>query len=176
MLPPDSTSPRGPQYARITALIEGFDAAMFTCTGINGAPCARPLLMKRDPNNQLLYFPTSQSAPLLADLERDSRAHVTMQGRHVFISLVGRAMATSDRAIIERCWAEGWRPWFPDGLDDPHLRLVCFAPHTGEYWDDDNARGLTQLVQSAKVLLTGGDLPLHSVDHAKVSLAYWYTS
>ncbi|MEO6445287.1 MAG: pyridoxamine 5'-phosphate oxidase family protein [Gemmatimonadaceae bacterium] len=175
MLLPDSFSPRGPQYARITALIESFHAAMFTCVGTNGAPCSWPLPMRRDPQNQLLYLPSLASSPVVAEVERDARALVTMQDRRVYVSLTGRAMVTGNRSVLAERWSDRWLSWFPEGANDPQLRLVCFAPHTGEYWEDDS-HGLAQLVQSAKVLLTNGDAPPHTVDHAKVSLSYWYTS
>lgn len=175
MLVPDSFAPRGPQYARITALIESFHTAMFTCVGTSGMPCSWPLQMTRDPHNQLLYFPSLATSPAVAEVERDARALVTMQERHVYVSLTGRAMVSSNQSVLERTWNDRWLHWFPEGTKDPHLRLICFAPHTGEYWEDDN-RGLAHLVQNAKVLLTNGDVPPPTVDHAKVSLSYWYTS
>jgi general stress protein 26 len=36
--------------------------------------------------------------------------------------------------VSRRLWRAPLQEWFPEGADDPDLRLVAFKPHSAELW------------------------------------------
>ncbi|MET0314418.1 MAG: pyridoxamine 5'-phosphate oxidase family protein [Hansschlegelia sp.] len=52
-----------------------------------------------------------------------------------YVSLSGTAVVSNDRAEIRTRFNETTKTWFPDGPEDPNIRLLKVTPHEGEYWD-----------------------------------------
>ena len=91
----------------------------------------------------------------LNEIERDGHVVVTMQSSTKFISLSGRATPVDDREKLARLWKAEWKIWFPDGKDDPNIRLLRIDGDTGEYWDNSGTSGVKYLIEAGKALMTG---------------------
>lgn len=140
--------------ARLSELLEKFSTAMVVTRTAAGELRARPLTFAGELEGRL-YFATSAESPKVAELDRDARIAITMQDRVRYVSVSGRAEVSDDRALIDRLWRESWRVWFPDGKDDPTLRLLAVTPVAAEYWDQSGGRGLKHLVEMVKAYATG---------------------
>lgn len=52
-----------------------------------------------------------------------------------YVSISGQAEVSNDRAAIEARFSEMAKVWFPDGPQDPNVRLLSVRPETAEFWD-----------------------------------------
>ena len=51
-----------------------------------------------------------------------------------YVSLIGKAEVSNDRATIRRIWSVPARAWW-DSPEDPNIRLLKVSPTAAEYWD-----------------------------------------
>ena len=79
----------------------------------------------------------------------------------------GRASLSNDRALIAALWTPSYKAWFPEGQEDPRIRVLRIRVDQAEYWDAP-ASALVRNVQILARAATGGKTPVG--DHAKVSL------
>ena len=56
-----------------------------------------------------------------------------------YVSVLGRAEVVDDRAKADQLWMEPLRTWFPEGTEDPALRLIRVDMETAEYWDSPSS-------------------------------------
>jgi general stress protein 26 len=78
-----------------------------------------------------------------------------MQDSGRYVSLSGSARAVRDRALVEGLWSESWKVWFPQGKDDPSLRILIVGPTEASYWDASGLRGLKYFFEAAKAYVNG---------------------
>ena len=71
-----------------------------------------------------------------------------------YLSLSGRTIMLNDRAKMEELFVPAAKAYFPDGTDDPNLRLLSFTPEQAEYWDSTSSRIVTA-VKMAAAIATG---------------------
>ena len=69
------------------------------------------------------------------------------KGMEFWASISGMLAQTDDPATIDRLWNPMVAAWFPEGRDDPTLRLLRFDAHEGELWGD--ASNLAVMVKAA---------------------------
>ena len=84
-----------------------------------------------------LWFFTRADARKLREIEADPRVTVDYSDPSAknWISMVGKASIVHDKAKVDELWMEPLRTWFPDGKDDPMIRLIRVDVETAEYWD-----------------------------------------
>jgi general stress protein 26 len=51
-----------------------------------------------------------------------------------YVSLIGRAEVSNDRAKIKDLWSTPAKAWW-DSPDDPDIRVLEVSPQSAEYWD-----------------------------------------
>lgn len=71
-----------------------------------------------------------------------------------YLSLSGRTIMLNDRAKMEELFVPAAKAYFPDGTDDPNMRLLRFTPEMAEYWDSPSSRIVTA-VKMAAAIATG---------------------
>lgn len=52
-----------------------------------------------------------------------------------YVSISGQAAVSDDKAAIKAHWSDMAKTWFPDGPDDPNIRLLTVRPSAAEFWD-----------------------------------------
>lgn len=52
-----------------------------------------------------------------------------------YVSISGTAAVSADRAAIKAHWSEMAKTWFPDGPEDPNIRLLTVTPGAAEFWE-----------------------------------------
>lgn len=136
---PGLTVERG-DLEELRRLIGGFDIAMLTTRGTDGHFHSRPMALqkqhqKREQLLDHLWFATWADSQKVIDLKQDPHCSLSFydQKSYSYVSLSGEAEVVNDRAKIHELWEPGWRVWFPNGADEPALRLIRFHPEHAEY-------------------------------------------
>jgi general stress protein 26 len=150
-------------------LIHGIKVTMMTTVEGDGSLRSRPMWTHdRDFDGELWFF-TREHTPKVDAVERDHHVNLSYSDptRDRYISVSGLARLIVDKEKARELWNPTLKAWFPKGLDDPELALLCVKVNKAEYWDTPNSR-MVQLVGFVKGVLTGE--PYHPGDNEKVNL------
>lgn len=71
-----------------------------------------------------------------------------------YVSVSGRVELVDDRAKIRELWVPPAQAYFPNGPDDPNLRLLRVDPERGEFWDSPSST-IVVAVKMAGAILRG---------------------
>jgi len=126
------------QRELLRSMIKDIDIAMFTTVSKSGYPVSRPLsTQKVDFDGELLWFFTRGDSPKIAELRKSSRVNVAYASasRNTYVSVTGDAEVMRDQAKINELWSDALKAFFPNGPDDPKLKLIRVRVATAEYWD-----------------------------------------
>lgn len=134
-------------------IIEEFDTAMLITRSASGELHGRPMHIAGHTEAAQLTFATSIKSGKIDEIDEDHRAAVTMQGSNRYVSLAGSVKISNDGARIESVWSPGMKLWFPDGPEDPTLRLIDFIPVSGAYWDISGGESFEFLIEAGKALI-----------------------
>jgi general stress protein 26 len=151
---PGSSSEVGRQR-HLLDVINNFKTAMLVTRTADGALRSRPLAVAECGSDGTIYFATSSESGKVNELEDDARVNVTMQNDNQYVSLTGLGEIVDDRALVERLWSEAWKVWFPEGKDDPSLRILVVHPDMAEYWDNSGTDGLRYVLEAARAYASG---------------------
>ena len=118
-------------------LIKGIDVAMFTTVDAQGRLVSRPLGTQEVEFDGDLRFATEADSPKVDEILADPRVNVSYSSpsKNTYVSIAGRAHLVNDRARIEKYWSPAMALFFPEGKDDPNLRLIRVSAESAEYWN-----------------------------------------
>jgi len=139
----------------LNSLMKEFDTAMLVTRTASGELHSRPLAIADKRGDGTLYFATSVETQKVSQIGADPHVNVSMQDKRRFVSVTGTAQLVNDRALIDQLWSEAWRIWFPQGKDDPSLRILIVQATEATYWDAAGLEGLRYLFDSAKAYVLG---------------------
>ena len=122
--------------SRVWDIIEKARVGMLT-TQFSGGLRARPLEARADRNAGIIWFLTDVRG---AKDDEIGEAHdiglvFIDEDDRVYLSITGRAFVTRDIAKTKEIWKKTDDTWFPDGSDDPNVRVLRIEPITAELWD-----------------------------------------
>jgi general stress protein 26 len=116
----------------------------------------RPMAVQEVDDSGCIWFLSGRSSNKNHRLEHD--VHVQLffanPGATEFLSLVGRASVSDDRALKEKFWTPMAKTWFPAGVDDPELTVIGVIVDSGHYWDTVHGKAVT-LAKMAVGAVTG---------------------
>ena len=152
-------------------LLKGFNAVVLI-THLGERLDARPMAVARVEPDCDLWFITGADTDKAREIAENPRVHVVAQHeRDTFVSLAGTARLLHDPAKIRELWKEPYRVWFPDGPEDPNIRLIHLAAEAGEFWDNAGANKAKYLLQAAKAYATGSTPKVNEGDqHGEMKL------
>jgi general stress protein 26 len=153
---------------RIHALLEDFDTAMLVTHGGDFAH-ARPMAIARVEPDCKVWFFTRRSSGTVHEIQDDQNVLIVCQDEFRFITLSGRAEFVAERAKEKEVWSDAFKTWFPAGLAEPELLLICVHPEGVEYWDSRAAGSHTFEVGAAGARTTRSRV-IESKQHGKVTL------
>lgn len=163
--------PRDSEREKFFRLLEEFNTVVLI-TRQGERFDARPMAVAHVEPSCDLWFITGADTDKAREIEANPRVHVVAQHeRDRFISLAGTARLLHDRQRIRELWKEPYRVWFPDGPDDPNIRLVHVAADTGEFWDNAGANKAKYVLQAARAYVSGSTPTIDEGDqHGEVKL------
>ena len=138
-------------------LIKGIKFAMFTTHQGNGEMHSRPMTTqnKEMPDDKLWFFMSNKS-DAVEEFARQPKVNISYAdtGADVYVSVSGSATVVEDKVQLKALWSKFAQAWFPGGMDDPDLALVCVKVIQAHYWNATETK-LTQLFVMAKAVFTG---------------------
>lgn len=137
-------------------LIKGIKVAMMTTVEEDGSLRGRPMWTHdRDFDGELWFF-TREHTPKVGEVEHHHHVNLAYSdpGRERYVSVSGRCRLVLDKEKARELWNPTLKAWFPQGLDDPELALLCVHVEKAEYWDTPSSR-MVQLAGFVKATLTG---------------------
>ena len=152
-----SDTSREDALATLTDLIADHHVAMLTTIDDDGAPCSRPMGLQQPGDfDGTLYFLTRDHSEKLAHIARNPKVSVAFAtpSDQEYVTMAGTATVENDRQTIRDLWSPPARAWFPDGPDDPTIRLIRVDVDRAEYWDSP-ASVVVHAIGLAKAALTG---------------------
>ena len=125
---------------KVMDLIKRARFAMFGTYDEQGNNHSRPMVASGHEGGDLWFFCRSDSRKV-REIGADPRVTLDYadDSNQNYVSALGRASVIEDRAKAEELWVEPLRTWFPEGLDDPALRLIRVDLETAEYWDSPSS-------------------------------------
>lgn len=159
---------------QLTDLVRDLGSLMMT-TFPSGTPSdanARPMSVAKVDEDATVYFLTSSDTSQAHDVRRESEGLCTGQSKTHYVAMRGAFEVSYDRDLIETLWSKMADAWFPNGKDDPTVRVITFRPTSAEIWDMSGAKGLRFAFDLAKAWLTNEPPKKHGDTHAKVDLRH----
>jgi general stress protein 26 len=154
---------------KLQELVRDIDIAMVTTVTPDGALRSRPMVTRKFDDEGRLWFFTADDSGMAHDLHDEHAVNVSYAEPkdHRYVSVTGNAMIVRNREQARELWQPAMKSYFPLGLDDPHLALLCVRIETAEFWDSPASK-VVQLYETTKAAATGGRSDLG--DHAKVEI------
>ena len=133
---PDADTTQPNRISRVWDIVEKVRVGMLT-TQFDGGLRARPLEARVDRDNGILWFVTDVRGSKDDEIgaAHDIGLVFIHEGDRAYLSLTGRAFVTRDTAKAKDIWKKTDDTWFPDGPDDPNVRVLRIEPVTAELWD-----------------------------------------
>ena len=158
--------------AKVYDILKNFSTAMMVTTGPGKRPEARPMHIAKLDEGGDLWFLTSQSGRIVAEIGDEPLVLLVFQDeRNSYLSVRARARVVQDHGRVKEIWKEPFKVWFPGGVEDPEIALLAVTPVSAEYWDNSGLNKLSYLFEAAKAYIKGEKPAVGEPDlHAKVSL------
>jgi general stress protein 26 len=142
---------------KIFDMLRGFDTVMLVTTAPDGRIEGRPMqIVDIDDRTGNIWFFTGLGSRKVHEIGDNAHvAIVCQQERSAYLSLSGTGMIVFEPSRVHQLWREPFRTWFPDGPDDPDLRLLVVEPRLAEYWDNRGTNKLEFMFEAAKAYVSG---------------------
>lgn len=126
---------------KVRELIDDIKVAMLTTTDSNGALQSRPMYTQQTEFDGDLWFATSNSSTLVAELRQNPAVLVQYANPESqrFVVISGDAVISRDQAKIDELWNPSLKMWFKGGPTDPDLTLVRISSQRADFWDSPAA-------------------------------------
>lgn len=142
---------------KLKDLIEDSRIAML-CSNLTHVPfsCCPMATQQVEEGTGAIWFFTTVTHRHIEEINQDNRVQLIYadNGDSSYLVLHGKAEISSDREKIKELWNTYVKVWFPDGVDDPKLRLLKVTPHDGFYWDTKNGK-MVSFLKTMASLVTG---------------------
>src|SRR4051812_16296179 len=155
-------------FAKLQSLVESIDVAMVTTVTPDGTLRSRPMVTREFNDDGELWFFTADDSEKAGDLAAEHGVNVSYADpkEHRYVSVSGNAAIMHDAEKATELWHPMVKPYFPRGLEDPHLALLRVRIETAEFWDAATSK-MVQLFQFGKAGKTNGAGP---GEHTKVEI------
>lgn len=122
---------------KLRELIKGIDIAMLTTVDEDGTLRSRPMGTQEAEFDGDLWFITSVEGGKVPEINKERQVNVSYAdtGNHRYVSVSGRANVINDKAKVEEFWQPIYKAYFPEGKDDPKLRVIKVTVEKAEYWE-----------------------------------------
>lgn len=119
-------------------------------------PSGRPMAMNEIEEDGSIWFFTRESYHLTDEIEEDKNISLAIisEPQDTYLMINGKARLSDDRHKMEELWKPMLKAWFPDGLDDPDMKLIKVTPTEVNYWDTKTNK-MVQLLDMAKSVVQG---------------------
>lgn len=135
----------GPEAIRKIQELADQAQSCFFCTNLTSAAFAtRPMAVYQPDERGHFWFLSASDSHKNAEIQQNPAVHLLLQGsaHSDFLSLVGTATISTDKAKIKELWNPLLKTWFTEGEDDPRLTAIEVTPQHGYYWDNKHGNAV----------------------------------
>ena len=129
----------------------------FFCTSVQtGQPFAtRPMSVQQIDDDGTFWFLSSIDSHKNEEINTDSQVQLLFQGSTYsdFLSVIGTATISQDKAKIKELWEPVLKTWFTDGVDDARITVIKVVPNDGYYWDTKHGQVVAFAKQIAGAII-----------------------
>jgi general stress protein 26 len=157
---------------KVSDMLDEFDTAMMITHAGSGPLDCRPMQVAESEVQRggPLWFITSAESRKVVELASNATLLLIFQDVSRYLAVWGRARVLNDRERTARLWKEPYRVWFPEGVDDPDIRLISVQPHSAEFWDNAGANKVRYLFEAAQAYATGERVAVDDEQHGRTNL------
>lgn len=141
---------------KLKELAEDINICMF-CTSTGKLPFkTRPMATQKVDDEGNFWFLSAEESDKNDELQNDSQVQLiyAKPGDSEFLSVIGTAQISKDKAKIEELWTPIAKAWFTDGKEDPRITVIRVRPTEAYYWDTLHGK-VVSLLGIAASALTG---------------------
>ena len=141
---------------KLGEMIKDIRIAMLTTMDEQGVLHSRPMATQQVEFDGDVWFFTSQETGKVGDIteyRQVNLAYVSTSDER-YVSVMGNAEIINDVFKMKALWKPVMKAWFPEGLDDPNLRLIRVSAEKAEYWESNGGKA-GSLLSIVKNLVTG---------------------
>ncbi len=140
---------------KLNELIKKISIGMLT-TNDGGVLRSRPMDTQEIDESGAMWFLTGKDSHKDEEIKKDNRVNVSYasNSESTYVSISGSGAISNDRDKIAELWSPEHKAWFPEGKDDPNIRILKVNIEQAEYWDS-SSNTLVQAVGFVKALVTG---------------------
>ncbi len=141
--------------SRVWDIIEQAGVGMLT-TRFGAGLRARPLEPRPDREEGVICFVVDVRGAKDDEIERTPEVCLVLidHKEKAYLSVSGRAAVTRDEAKAKAIWKKTDNVWWPDGPDDPNVRVLRLIPERAELWDGPSNSAVAAF-EFAKARVTG---------------------
>jgi general stress protein 26 len=144
------------QQEQFYSRINQFKTGMLTTISSEGAPHARPMTVARLDEDCSVWLLTSDPSEKANESRSEPIATLSFQREpDLYVVINGLVRVAHDLGTAHQLWNEKFRPWFPDGPDDPMMAVLSLTPHNGEYWDNAGGSRIRSAYEFVRDAITG---------------------
>ena len=149
---------RNDQRDKLWELIKDIKFGMLTTRHGDGHLHSRPMTTQntRLDTEGVLWLFMSRQSDSAADLQASPAVCMSYAdtGDDSYVCVSGTAVVSNDAAKKQALWSPMAKAWFPGGVDDPDLLLVCLDIEHADYWDVKESK-IVQLWRMAAAAVAG---------------------
>ncbi|MCU0113703.1 pyridoxamine 5'-phosphate oxidase family protein [Curtobacterium poinsettiae] len=112
------------QRAAISDIVHGAHTALLTTVSEDGNLHARPLAVQDKTFHGTLRFLVQDGSEKVEDIARNPHVNVSIESQGGYLSIAGTATVTQDDSVVDELWSPFAEAWFPEGRQDPTIRLL----------------------------------------------------
>jgi general stress protein 26 len=143
---------------KLKEMIKDISICMMVTVDESGHLRSRPMDTQQAEHDSCLWFLVNGSSPKAAEIMHESRVNLSYMDKdgQSYISISGTAYIVDDRKKVKELWNPLHKAYFPEGEDDPDIRLIKVTPEMAEYWDAPS-NAMVHLFHVVKSAVTGKD-------------------
>ena len=140
---------------KLNELMKDIKTAMLT-TIDGGVLRSRPMATQEIDEDATLWFLTGATTHKDDEIKKDSRVNVSYAAPddNTYVSVSGTGEIMRDQTKIDELWSPFHKAWFPEGKEDPNIRVLKVNVEQAEYWDSPSST-FVQVAGFLKALATG---------------------
>lgn len=145
------------QRDKIFEMLRSFDTVMLVTATPDGRIEGRPMqVVDIDDRTGNIWFLTGRDTRKVHEVGSNAQVALVCQDeRRAYLSISGVGVVVHEPARVRELWREPFRVWFPDGPDDPEVRLLVVEPLAAEYWDNRGANKLEYIFEATRAYVSG---------------------
>lgn len=115
----------------------------------------RPMSHADVDNTGNIWFYTANDATKVGEIAKNDNVLLTYShdGNNTYMTINGTASISNDRDKMKELMNPFVKAWFPDGVDDPNMRLIVVDPAQVTYWASNENKVVSYIKMLSSAVL-----------------------